>query len=39
MGKEYSSSGGFRQVSALLQQQGTLGTGGVAGGNASGCAP
>ena len=39
MGKEYSSSGGFKQVSALLQQQGALGTGGAAGGKASGCAP
>lgn len=39
MGREYSSSGGFKQVSALLQQQGALGTGGAAGGNASGCAP
>ncbi len=39
MGNEYSSSSGFKQVSALLQQQGTLGTGGAAGGNASSCAP
>ena len=39
MGREYSSSGGFEQVSALLQQQGALGTGGQAGGKASGCAP
>jgi hypothetical protein len=39
MGNEYSSSGGFKQVSALLQQQGALGAGGPAGGNASGCAP
>ncbi len=39
MGEEYSSSGGFKQVSALLQQQGALGAGGPAGGKASGCAP
>jgi hypothetical protein len=39
MGREYSSSAGFKQVSALLQQQGSLGTGGAAGGNASSCAP
>ena len=39
MGKEYSSSGGFKQVSALLEQQGALGAGGPAGGKASGCAP
>ena len=39
MGKNYSSAGGFQQVSAWLQQQGASGTGGVGGGNASGCAP
>lgn len=39
MGREYSSSAGFKQVSALLQQQGGLGTGGAAGGTASSCAP
>ncbi len=39
MGKDYSSAGGFKQVSARLQQQGSQGTGGVGGGNASGCAP
>jgi hypothetical protein len=39
MGKEYSSSSGFKQVSAFLQQQGAQGTGGAAGGNASSCAP
>ena len=39
MGKEYSSSGGFQQVSALLEQQGALGGGGPAGGKASSCAP
>ncbi len=39
MGKEHSSSEGFKQVSAWLEQQGALGTGGPGGGNASGCAP
>lgn len=39
MGKEYSSGGGWKQINAQLQQQGALGTGGVGGGNASGCAP
>ena len=39
MGKEYSSSGGWQQVNAQLQQQGALGTGGEGGGKASGCAP
>ncbi len=39
MGKEYSSSSGFKQVSALLQQQGALGGVGPAGGKVSGCAP
>jgi hypothetical protein len=39
MGREYSSANGWKQVSAWLQQQGALGTGGAAGGNASGCAP
>lgn len=39
MGNEYSSGGGWKQVNAQLQQQGVLGTGGVGGGNASGCAP
>ncbi len=39
MGNEYSSGDGWKQVNAQLQQQGALGTGGVGGGNASGCAP
>jgi len=39
MDKEYSSSGGFQQVSALLEQQGAVGGGGPAGGKASSCAP
>lgn len=39
MDKEHSSAGGWRQVSAWLQQQGALGTGGPAQGGASGCAP
>jgi hypothetical protein len=39
MGRNYSSANGFKQVSAWLQQQGALGTGGAAGGKASGCAP
>jgi hypothetical protein len=39
MGQEHSSSGGFKQVSAWLQQRGALSGSGVGGGNASGCAP
>ncbi|TET97877.1 MAG: hypothetical protein E3J29_04095 [Dehalococcoidia bacterium] len=39
MGRDYSSAGGFKQVSAWLEQQGALGAGGPAGGKASGCAP
>ena len=39
MGEEYSSSGGWQQVAAWLQQQGALAGGGPGGGKASGCAP
>ncbi len=39
MGRNYSSAGGWQQVSAWLQQQGALGTGRPGEGNASGCAP
>lgn len=39
MDKEHSSAGGWRQVSAWLQQQGALGPGGPAQGGASGCVP
>jgi hypothetical protein len=39
MGRNYSSAGGWQQVSAWLQQQGVLGTGGPGGGTASGCTP
>jgi len=38
MGKGYSSSSGFKQVYAQLQQQGALGAGSQGGGKASGCA-
>lgn len=39
MGEQYSSSNGFKLVSAQLQQSGALGGGGAGGGKASGCAP
>lgn len=39
MGEQYSSSRGFQQVSAQLQQQGVLSGGGAGGGKAGGCAP
>jgi len=39
MGQRYSSSGGWKQVNAWLEQSGTLGSGGPSGGKASGCAP
>lgn len=39
MGQEYSSSRGFQQVNAQLQQSGALSAGGSSGGKASGCAP
>ncbi|MBI2912696.1 MAG: hypothetical protein HYY03_02110 [Chloroflexi bacterium] len=38
MSKEYSSSGGWQQVNAWLQQRGEF-AGGAGGGKASGCAP
>lgn len=38
MGEQYSSSRGFQQVSAQLQQRGAL-SGGAGAGKASGCAP
>jgi len=39
MGERYSSSNGFKLVSAQLQQNGALSGGGAGGGKASGCAP
>lgn len=39
MEQQYSSAGGWKQVSAWLQQQGVLSAGDTGGGKASGCAP
>ena len=39
MGEQYSSSNGFKLVSAQLQQSGAPSGGGAGGGKASGCAP
>ncbi len=39
MGRDYSSAGGWQQVSAWLQQEGALTASGPGGGKASGCAP
>ena len=39
MGQQYSSSGGWKQVNAWLEQSGALGSGSPGGGKASGCAP